>query len=240
VTVDPSRLASGRLTLHGRDLDDLSPLLLEKVAGTIDADLTFTRDSARQAIAVEAKGLRLAGFGMGLEKLSADLTATDLYQRPTVTGSAELSDARIGSKTIKRLRLDSKGTAEASDVTLTASAQGVDVEANGRVISATSVRLDLANLDARRGSTRIGLAEPATITHEDKQTAIRNLTFLMNGGRLSVDGRVGQSSDLKVRAIGVPLSVAAFVAPDLGLSGTLDGEGASPKKRGSKTNSTQI
>jgi translocation and assembly module TamB len=240
VTVDPSRLASGRLTLHGRDLDDLSPLLLEKVAGTIDADLTFTRDSARQAIAVEAKGLRLAGFGMGLEKLSADLTATDLYQRPTVTGSAELSDARIGSKTIKRLRLDSKGTAEASDVTLTASAQGVDVEASGRVISATSVRLDLANLDARRGSTRIGLAEPATITHEDKQTAIRNLTFLMNGGRLSVDGRVGQSSDLKVRAIGVPLSVAAFVAPDLGLSGTLDGEGASPKKRGSKTNSTQI
>jgi translocation and assembly module TamB len=133
VTVDPSRLASGRLTLHGRDLDDLSPLLLEKVAGTIDADLTFTRDSARQAIAVEAKGLRLAGFGMGLEKLSADLTATDLYQRPTVTGSAELSDARIGSKTIKRLRLDSKGTAEASDVTLTASAQGVDVEASGRV-----------------------------------------------------------------------------------------------------------
>jgi autotransporter translocation and assembly factor TamB len=240
VTVDPSRLASGRLTLHGRDLDDLSPLLLEKVAGTIDADLAFTRDGGRQAISIEATGQRLAGFGMGLEKLSADLTATDLYRQPALTGSAELVAARFSGQTITRLRLDMKGAYETTDVKLTAAAQGTNVEARGRIVSTNPVRLDLSKLDARRGSTRIGLAEPATITHEDKQTAIRNLTFLMNGGRLSVDGRVGQSSDLKVRAIGVPLSVAAFVAPDLGLSGTLDGEGASPKKRGSKTNSTQI
>jgi translocation and assembly module TamB len=224
VTVDPSRLASGKLTLHGRDLDDLSPLLLEKLTGTIVADLAFTRDGGRQAISIEATGQRLAGFGMGLAKLSAHLAATDVYQQPAVTGSAEVSEARIGSETIKRLRLDAKGTSGASDVTLTASMRGIDAEARGRIVSSNPVQLDLSKLDARRGSTRIGLAGPALFTREDNSITIRNLALLMNGGRLSVDGRAGPNSDLKVRASAVPLSAADLVAPDLGLTGTLDGE----------------
>jgi autotransporter translocation and assembly factor TamB len=103
VMVDRDWLASGKLTLHGLDLDDLSPLLLEKLAGTIDADLTLTRDGSRQNVALAAKFQKLAGFGMGIEKLSADLTASDLYQRPAVTGFAEVAGARIGGETIKRL-----------------------------------------------------------------------------------------------------------------------------------------
>jgi translocation and assembly module TamB len=224
VTVDPSQLASGKLTLRGHDLDDLSPLLLEKLTGTIDADLTFTRDGGRQGISIAATGRRVAGFGMGFAKLSADLTATDVYQRPAVTGSAEVSEAPIGSETIKRLRLDAKGAAGASDVTLTASMRGIDAEARGRIVSSNLVQLDLSELDARRGSTRIGLAGPASFTREDKTITIRNLALLTNGGRLSVDGRAGPNSDLNVRASAVPLSAADLVAPELGLAGTLDGE----------------
>ncbi|HTV32239.1 MAG TPA: translocation/assembly module TamB domain-containing protein [Methylocella sp.] len=225
VTVDRDWLASGKLTFHGQNLDDLSPFVLEKLTGAIDADLTFSGDESRQNVTLLAKGEKLAGFGMGLEKLSADLSATDLYQRSSLTGSVEAAEARIGSQTITRLRLDVKGVASgATDVNLTALTQGVDIEASGRVDSPSPIRLDLSKLDARRGGTRIGLARPATITHENGQIAIRNLVLLMYGGRLSVDGQIGPNSDLKVKAVGVPLSVTGLVAPELGLGGTLDGE----------------
>ncbi|MCL2385158.1 MAG: translocation/assembly module TamB domain-containing protein, partial [Alphaproteobacteria bacterium] len=240
ITVGADWLASGKLTLHGSDLDDLSPLALEKLTGAIDADLTFSREDSRQDITLTAKGQKLAGFGMGLDKLSADLTATDLFQRPSVTGFAEAVAVRVGGQTITRLRLDAKGASGATNVKLTALAQGVDVKASGRVDSSTPLRVDLSELDAHRGGTRVVLAAPATIIRENEQTTIRNLTLLMNSGRLSIDGRVGPNSDLRVKAIGVPLSVAALVAPDLGLSGTLDGEAAMAGPLGSPTGTYRL
>ena len=129
--------------------------------------MTLTREGARQDVAVEAKGQKIAGFGMGLETLSADLTATDLTRHPALSGSLEARDARIGGETITRLRLDAKGAPEASDVTLTALARGIDLEARGACRSIGPLRIDLSKLDARRGRTRIGLAGPATITIED-------------------------------------------------------------------------
>jgi len=225
-TLDPAILASGKLSVHAHDLDDLSPLLLEKLAGALDAEVTFSREGARQDVAVAAKGQKIAGFGMGLEMISADLTATDLTRHPAFSGSVEAREARIGGETITRLRLDAQGAAEASDVTLTAQARGIDLEARGLVVPSAPFRLDLTKLDARRGGTRIGLAGPATIAIAEGSAEIRNLALAMNGGRLSIDGRAGPKSDLKVSARGVPLSLADFIAPDLGLAGTLDGEAA--------------
>jgi translocation and assembly module TamB len=223
-TVDPAFLVSGKLSVHARDLDDLSPVVLEKLAGALDADVTLERDGERQDVALAAKGERIAGFGMGLERLAADLAVSDLYRHPAVSGTIEVREARVASEVIGRLRLEAKGTPQASDVTLSATARGVDLDARGRVIPAEVMRVDLTKLDASRGRTRIGLAGPATVTIEDKAATIRNLALVSTGGRLSIDGRAGPSSDLKIVIRAVPLSIADLLAPDLGLGGTLDGE----------------
>ncbi len=223
-TIDPSLLASGKLSVHARDLDDLSPLVLEALSGALDADVTFTRSGARQDVAVVAEGRKLAGFGTSVETFSADLNATGVTERPAVSGTLEAREARIGGETITRLRLDAKRAPDASDVTLTASARGIDLVAGGRIFPAEPIRLELTKFDAVRGRTRLGLAGPATFTIEEGGAAIRNLVLASAGGRLSIDGRAGSRSDLKMTARAVPLAVAELAAPDLGLAGTLDGE----------------
>lgn len=239
-TVDPAALVSGKLAVHARDLDDLSPLVLDKLSGSLDADATFTRESGRQDIVLRAEGRKLEGLGMGLEALDADVTATDVTRRPALSGSAEAREVRIGGETITRLGLDAKGAPDASDVTLTASARGIEFAAAGRVVRAEPIRLELAKFDAMRGRTRIGLAGPATFTVQDGGAAIRGLVLATNGGRLSVDGRAGPRSDLKVTARAVPLSVADLVAPDLGLAGTLDGEAAISGALGAPTGTYRL
>jgi translocation and assembly module TamB len=234
-TVDPASLVSGKLAVHARDLDDLSPLVLDKLSGSLDADVTFTREGGRQDAVMAANGQRIAGFGVGLEQISADLTATDLTRHPVLSGSAEVRDARIGGETVERLRLDAKGAPDASDVIVTATARGVDLESRGRVVAAEPIRLELTQFDVARGRTRIGLAGPATLTIEDGGATIRALVLAMNGGRLALDGRAGPRSDLKLVARAVPLAVAELVAPDLGLAGTLDGEAAIAGALGSPT-----
>lgn len=225
-TIDPAHGLAGRLSIRAPDLDDLSPLVLEKLAGRIDADVTFDRSGPRQDLAIKAEGRKISGFGMGLDKVSADLTATDVTAHPVLSGFIEALQARVAGETIERIRLEAKAAAEGSDVTLTAAARDIGVEARGRVIPAEPVRIDLSKLDARRGRTRVGLAAPTTITILDGGVVLDKFALAMNGGRLAVDGRVGPQSDLKITARAVPLSVADLVQPDLGLGGSLDGEAA--------------
>jgi len=73
-------------------------------------------------------------------------------------------------------------------------------------------------------SHRIGLAGPATVIIKDGGADLRNLSLSLSGGRLTIDGRAGSKLDLKAIARAVPLSAADILAPDLGLSGSLDGE----------------
>jgi translocation and assembly module TamB len=48
VALDAANFAAGQFALHARDLDDLSPLALQKLSGGIDADVTLTHADARQ------------------------------------------------------------------------------------------------------------------------------------------------------------------------------------------------
>lgn len=225
-TIGPDYHIAGKLSVHGRDLDDLSPVVLEKLTGTLDADVTFSGAGGRQDLGLEAEGTKISGFGSGAEKLSAHLNVTDLYRRPLLSGSAEALEARVGGQPITRLRLDAKGGADGSDVTLAAVARGIDLEARGRLVPSDPVRIELSKFDARRGPARISLERAATITIEDGGADVRNLALITNGGRLSVEGRAGPKLDLTVTARSVPLSIAELVAPGLGLNGTLDGEAA--------------
>jgi translocation and assembly module TamB len=238
--LDPAYLVAGKLSAHARDLDDLSPLVLQKLAGTLDADLNFTRSGSRQDLAIEGRGATISGFGSGVEKLSVALTGTDLYRHPAVSGSVDATGIKVGGEAIERLRLDATEVPGASDFTLTALARGIDVEARGRMVPADPVRIDLAKLDARRGRTRIRLGRPASFLIAADGVAIENLVVATSGGKLSIDGRAGQASDLKVSATAVPLSVVDLVAPDLGLGGTIDADAAVSGKLGALSGTYKV
>lgn len=234
VALDAKNLASGRLAAKAPNLDDLSPLALSKLSGALDADLTLAAPDGGQDGRIVAHGSKIDVAGVGIDRVDADLRATDFYRRPVVAGTAAIDEARVGGERISRVRLNATappapaagtgGGTPASDIILTAAARGFDLDARARVVPGDRTRIVLQQFGASRGRERIGIAAPATFTLVDGGVDIRDFALGLGAGRLTVSGRAGSQLDLAVAARAVSLSAAAIAVPGLGLTGTLDGE----------------
>ena len=125
---------------------------------------------------------------------------------------------------VSAIRLVSKGSAEASDISLDATARGFSLASKGRFSVADPLRFDLASFTATRDGRKIALAKPASFVATNGGVAIRDLAILLDGGRITLDGEAGKALDLRFAAQNVPLSAARLASPMLDLSGTLDAE----------------
>jgi translocation and assembly module TamB len=222
--INTAKLVAGDFTIRADSLDDLSPLLLQKLSGALDARATLTQAEGRQDAALKASLTRFQGFGASLDRLTADLALTDVYRRPAIQGAIDVNEARVGAETISRIRLDAKGGIEASEIALMATARGFDFKSRARLFPSEPPRLEVASFDAVRGDKKIGLLGPTTLIFKDGGVDLRALAMNIGGGRLTLDGRAGSKLDLRAQGRAIPLSMADLVSPGLGLSGTLEGE----------------
>ena len=228
VTLDAAYLAQGRLTIHAPNLDDLSPLLLTKATGSIDADLSLSVVNGGQNARLKADADKVDVYGFTLSKADADLTLTDIYRRLVVAGQARVDEANVKGERISRVRLNAQAAPAAqgagtSAVTLTASARGFDLDARARIVPGERTRIEIAQFGARRGTQRIALAGPATVTLVPGGADLKGVAIGLGTGRLTLEGLVGSRLDLRAEARAVPLSAADLFAPKLGLAGTLNG-----------------
>ncbi|MCB5174234.1 translocation/assembly module TamB domain-containing protein [Microvirga lenta] len=221
--LDATNLATGRLRIDARDLNDLSPLVLTPLTGDLNADVTLEVVDGRQNAQLEAQGARLRLADISIERLNARASIADLYTRPVVDAAIAIDRAVVAGETFSRIRLDAAGTPAASEITLTAEARGFSLDARGRLVPETPIRFDLTAFTARRDRRQIALAQPTTITFADDGVAVRELVLGVDRGRISVDGRAGSTLDLRLAAQSVPLSAVDIFVPGTGLSGTLDG-----------------
>lgn len=223
LTLDAADLATGRLSVDARDLDDLSPLVLTPLSGDVRADLVFDATGGRQNVQLDAQGERMRIAGVSVDRLSAKASLADLYARPIINAELAADRAVIGGETFSQIRLGAKGTAAASDLVLTARARGFELDASGQLVPETPVRFDITAFTARRDRRQIALARPAAITFADGGVIVQRLELSVDGGTISADGRAGSTLDLRLAAKAVPLSAVDIIVPGTGLSGTLDG-----------------
>ncbi|HST95861.1 MAG TPA: translocation/assembly module TamB domain-containing protein, partial [Microvirga sp.] len=165
---------------------------------------------------------RLRFAQIAVQRLSARAAIADMYARPVIDAAIAVDQATLAGETFSQIRLDAKGTAAASDITLTAQARGFDLDARGRLVPETPIRFDLTTFTARRDRRQIALAQPATLTVADGEVALRRFVIAVERGTIAIDGRAGSTLDLSVSAQAVPLSAADIFVPGMGLSGTLD------------------
>jgi len=222
--LDAAGFASGRVTLAAADLDDLSALALQKLAGRLDADLMLDARDGRQSVALDAKGSGIRTASAAIDRLDGKAWIADAGSRPVVDADIAIDRASLAGEVFSKIRLAAKGMPAGSDFTLNADAHGFNLSGAGRLVPGEPLRLDLAAFEAKRGKKRIALAGPASIAFADGGAEIRNLTILADGGRISVQGRAGARLALDLSIKGMPLSVAEVAQPGLGLSGTVDGE----------------
>ena len=227
-------LAAGSLDFDAGDLDDLTPLALQRLAGRARAKLSFDAAEGKQALSAVVKASGLRGVGFGVEKLDLDARVADLYGAPLIVGTASLDRANFGSESISRLRAVSRSGPGGSDFTLSGEARGTAFDSRGRLAGSAPLRLDLAAFDARGGGQKIALAGPARFSFPARSVVIDGLNLAAGAGRLSVNGSAGEKLDLTVSAKAMPVALVRIVAPDLAIGGTLDasarlgGSAASP------------
>lgn len=217
-------LSAGSLTVRAANLEDISPLAPEPMAGRIDAAVTLARDGGRQDAVIRATGAGLRYGGYALNRLDADLKGRDLRAHPILDGRLDADRLLAAGQQIDLVRLVAVGSPDFSDVTLTAKARGFGLDGAARVVPADDTRIEIQRLAAARGSDRFALAGPATVTLRGGAAVINGLAIAAGSGRVSLDGRLGRDLDLRLAIKALPLSLARIAAPDLALSGTLDGD----------------
>ena len=194
------------------------------MGGNLDASVTLSREGGRQDAAIRAQGASLRYDQFGLAKLDADLKGQDLHARPVLEGRLNADRIVASGQSIDTVRLTATGTPSASDIALKAQAKGFALDGAARLIPGEATRIELQRFSAARGADKLALAGPAAVTLENGSALIDGLTIAAGGGRVSVQGRAGQSLDLKVGIRALPLALARIAAPDLALTGTVDGE----------------
>lgn len=222
-TLEANNLATGRLSIDARNLDDVSALVLNRLSGDLKADVALDAEGGRQNASLQAQGSRIGIAGVTIERLDARASVADLYQRPVVDAAVAVDRAAVAGEAFSQIRLDAKGSTSASDISLTARARGFDLDARGRLIPDRPIRLELSAFTARRDRRQIALAQPSTIIFSDGGVSLRQFRLAIENGSISIDGRAGSTLDLRVAAQAVPLSAADILVPGTGLSGTLDG-----------------
>ena len=216
--------ATGRLTLAAPDLDDFSALALQKLGGALNADIAFDSASGGQNATIDAKGAGIRAQDASIERFSAKLSGRDLLRRPTLEGTAALDNLRFGKELVSSASLKARPAGAGTALDLSVNARGFTVAGAATLTPAERTRLDLSALTVQRDGQRLALAGPATITLAGGQIDIKGVSINAGGGRLDVDGSVGDRLNITARARAVPLSIAAIADPTLGLGGSLDAE----------------
>ena len=225
VTVDPDLTANGRLSLAAANLDDLSPLVLNRLGGSIQSDIELSAQGGRQDVAVRAKSPGLSGFGIGLEGLDVNARVSDLFGQAVADGSFSAARARFGGEEASELRLVASPALQASDLDFRARARGLVIGAKGRY-AGDAHRLTLASFSAEGSGHKIVVAAPTSLAFGAEGLDLGKVALNVDGGRLDLAGRTGAAMDLRVVAASLPLSAVDIVQPGLGLAGALDGEAA--------------
>jgi translocation and assembly module TamB len=224
LAIGANNLATGDLSFIATNLDDLSPLVLTKLTGALQAKASASVADGKQALAVTANSDRMTIDANRLEGLKVDLKVADLWGAKIISGFAQLARAEVAGQSITGVKLTATGSASASDLELSGNARGLSINVRGRLFGGPPTRLELARFAAQGGGQRITLAAPATVTYGGDGLDIKNLTFLVGAGRLSLSGHSGSTLALRASASAVPLTALDLVSPGLGISGVADGE----------------
>jgi translocation and assembly module TamB len=224
VTIGADRLANGELSFSAANLDDLSPIVLTRMSGALQASLSASASDGKQSVAVTATSDKMAFGANRLEGLKVDFKIGDLWGARNISGLARLARAEVAGQTISDVRLTARPEGSSSDLDFTGSAFGFGLAAHGRVSGGPPIRFDLAAFTAQRGAQRIALAGPAAIAYGKDGITVENLALRVGSGRLALSGHAGPALDLRASATAMPLSALDLVSTGLGASGTADGE----------------
>ena len=220
-----SGLLDGRLDVAASDISLAAALLLADASGGVNAAVELTPQDGMQSagVTVNVSNLTFNDVSVGRADISAGIA--DLFGVPVVNGTATASAVAASGVEVDTLsaRASQSGDTTSFDAQA-ALATGTDVDLAGAlspVDGGYRLALDRANLVQGELSAR--LASPTAIMVRGESVALDALRLNVGSGSVTATGTAGTTLDMVVDIADLPLSIANTVAPDLGLSGTVNG-----------------
>jgi translocation and assembly module TamB len=214
---------AGHLKLAMGRLDELAPLLGQRIAGSLNADLDAS--PAKAHLTLDVQGADLPGTAAAARiALVADVDQPESH--PVV-------DARLEAEGIKAgqiggsMRVVVNGPIDALAMKLTATSPDLSgaaarlegsaiLNAEARTVSVSTLQADWRQQSVRLLTpVRVGFAEGVTI--DRMRIGLRQAV-------LEVSGRVGSVLDLTVSLRNVSADIAAAISPDFAVDGTLQAD----------------
>jgi translocation and assembly module TamB len=218
-------LLDGRLDIAAPDVSLAAALLLLDASGSLNAALELTPQDGEQGagLTANASDLSVNDITIGAAEVSAGIS--DLFGVPVINGSAVASDVAAAGVVVDTLsaRASQNGDTTSFDAQA-ALATGTDVDLAGSLSpfdDGYRLALDRANLVQGELSAR--LANPTALVVSGDSVALDAIRFDVGSGSITATGTAGEALDIAVDISQLPLSIANAVAPQLGLSGTVNG-----------------
>ena len=222
-----SGLITGKLTLNAPALQELEPLAGLPVAGALSADITLDAAKGRQSAQLSAKGQRIvAGDAFRTASLDAKATADDLFGAPAINADVKLTDPVIADQPLTQASLTAKGPLTALETTVAATGPELNAKTEAEIAQiATGYRVTVRSLTANVKDIKLKSRKPALIALENDTTRIENVDLAIEDGGLQLNGTLAPDAmELAATIDKLPLSLARAAAPDLHMTGRLNGE----------------
>jgi translocation and assembly module TamB len=214
---------AGRLRIAMARLDELTPLLGQRIAGSLTADLDAS--PAKAHLTLDVQGADLPGTAAAARiALVADVDQPASH--PVVDARLEADGIRA-SQVAGSMRLLVNGPIDALAAKLTATSPDLSGAAArleaAAVLNAQSRVLSVSALQADWRQQSLRLLAPMRVSFADG-VAVDRIRVGLRQAVLEVSGHIGTALDLTVSLRNLPADLAAAISPDLALDGTLQAD----------------
>ncbi len=225
VTVLPAGTVSGEVDLRVGTLADLAPFIGQALSGMVEASVSLADVDGQQKVDanVSASGAGLPGEAT-VARTQLALQVGDALGAPVINSRVQANGILAGGLALDRVVVTAEGGLDRLDLGIDLADERLALVTRATVALAdTGTQVDVAALTARYDDVEAALAGPARVTVAPDGVTVDGLVLQAEGGRIAADGRYGDVSDLGITLSELPLDLARLAAPDLGLSGQLDG-----------------
>lgn len=216
---------AGKILVDMPKIDQLSGLLLTPVSGMLAGQVEFSAGTAgKQRMVAAFSAPAINAFGASFRGLDANVTLDDAFAQPCPLGRVRAEAAAYGKENFGRVMMLTTGSAARCEIVLDAKGVGTTIGTTLGIDYGTETVLDLARFTAQRAGSSVKLAAPARLRVRDGNTHVDSLAFVAGGGSLTLSGKFGQETALKIRAGKLSLASMRALVPGLDLAGILDAE----------------
>lgn len=230
LAIAPSSSPTGRIRLDAQNLGRVGRAIGMQLKGRLAANVELSKDVDNGVLRLKADGDGLVVGDLKIDAVRASGSVSNYLDAPNGTVALKVSRIVKDQKTLGSVDFDARLKAGSATFKSTGSVLGGAFTLAGTAQSGSDshdLQLETVSFAGGGGVPKIVLSSPSRISLRNGTVATKGLSVAIGGGTLRVAGSGGgKALDLSIDLKSIPADLAAAVAPELGVKGTINGNAA--------------